>query len=610
MVSVGFAMVLGLSAGTAGAQSPNPAPLDLTQPAAQPQTAIAEFGAPLYKDLGQPNGPDHFPYADPAAKKGGSIVLGAYGTFDSLNGYILRGDLPAGLGMIDDTLMTGSGDELAVGYGLIAESVEIAPDKSSATFTLNPKATWQDNTPITAEDFKAALEAIQAHGKPFLQAFFADVSGVAVLDPHTIKFSFKTRESMKPIITVATGLSPLPRQFWAKHDITKTLLEPVLGSGAYRIAAVDPGKSITYERVKDYWAADLPVLKGQENIDTIRYDYYGDDNVMFEAFKAHKIDFRQENKAARWVGQYNIDAVNDHRIIKRAVHEDIPQGVQGLFFNLRRPQFQDVRVREALNDLFDFETLQRTLLNGQYKRDKSYFPGSDYGASGMPTPAELAILLPFKDKLPPRLFTQAFEPPKTDGSGNIRQNMHLALDLFKQAGWEVKDNKLQKDGQPFKLEVLLDNDSFVRVVQPYIDNLKRAGIDASIRLIDTAQYQVRLDDYDFDAIQLKSNFFPPPGAELRSYYGSAAAGTKGEGNWAGIKDPVVDALIEQIVAAKDLETLKATNRALDRVLLWQFYCVPQWYNDEAWLAYWDRFAYPAQSPKYGTGFPDTWWVRN
>jgi microcin C transport system substrate-binding protein len=564
-------------------------------------TSIAEFGEPLYKNM-----PDHLPYADPAAPKGGAVTLGAYGSFDSLNALILRGELPAGMGMIDDTLMTGSGDELAVAYALIAQSIEYPADKSWAVFHLNPKAKFQDGAPITAADFKAEFDAIQAHGKPFLKTFFDDVKSVEAVDPRTLKVTFKTKDTMKPLIVVATGLTPLPRQFWKTRDITKTTLDPVLGSGPYKIAAVDPGRSITYARVKDYWAADLPIMRGQENFDTIRFDYYGDDSVMFEAFKAHKVDFREENKAERWVKQYDIPQVADGRIVKRAVAEEIPQGIQGLFFNLRGPQFQDVRVREALNDLFDFETIQRTLLNGQYKRDKSYFPGSDYGASGKPTPEEVAILTPFKDQLPPQVLTDAFEPLQTDGSGNIRANLRAALDLFKQAGWTLQDNKLMKDGQQLRIEILLDNESFVRVVQPYVDNLKRAGIDASIRMVDTSQYQNRLDDLDFDAIELKSGFFPPPGVEMRSYYGSEAADVKGSGNWAGIKNPVVDKLIEQIVAAKDLETLKATTRALDRVLLWQYYAVPEWYNDQAWLAYWDEFNYPATSPKFGTGFPDTW----
>jgi microcin C transport system substrate-binding protein len=568
-------------------------------------TSIAEFGTPLYADM-----KDHFPYADPAAAKGGTVVLGALGSFDNLNPYTLRGELAGGLGMVDDSLMGGSGDELSSAYPLIAESVTYPADKSSAVFAINPKARFQDGTPITAADFVAALDAIRKpEGPPFQQSFFEAVDHLEAVDDHHLKAVFKTRDQMKPILNVATALSPLPRQYWAKHDITKTSLDPAIGSGAYRVAAVDPGRSITFERVKDYWAADLPIMKGMENFDTIRFDYYRDDQVMFEAFKAHKIDFRQENKASRWTREYDFPAVADGEVIKRAIHMDTPQGIQGLFFNMRRPQFQDIRVRQALNLLFDFETTQRTLLNGQYKRDSSYFPGSDYGATGAPSPAEIAVLTPFKEQLAPEVLTQAFELPTTDGTGNIRPNLRKALDLFHAAGWDLADGKLTHDGKPLPMEILIDQEAFVRVLQPYVDNLRRAGVDASIRLVDSAQYEERLKSFDFDTIEIKSNFFPPPGPELRSYYGSAAADVRGTGNWAGIKNPVADALIEQIVAAKDLDTLKADNRALDRVLLWQYYCVPEWYNDEAWIAYWNSFSYPRTSPRYSTGFPDTWWQK-
>ncbi len=568
-------------------------------------SALARFGQPLYQPM-----PERLPYTDSKASKGGAIVLGAYGEFDSLNQYLLRGDLPEGLGLVDDSLMTGDGDELDVSYALIAQSVAYPADKSYALFTLDPRARFADGTPIVAADFTAALDAIrQPDGRPFAQAVYADIDHMETPDDRHLKVVFKTRDQIRPIL-LAAGLSPLPRAFWKSHDLSKTLMEPVAGSGAYRIAALDPGRSITFGRVKDYWAADLPIMRGQQNFDSIRYDYYRDDGVMFDAFKAGKIDFRQENKASRWTREYGFDAAADHRVIKRAVPVDLPQGIQGLFFNLRRPEFQDARVRKALILLFDFEATQRTLLNGQYKREKSYFPGSDYGASGMPTPEEVAILTPFKDQLPPEVLASAYEPPRTDGSGNIRDNLRQAMALFAEAGWRLKDGKLtDARGGTFKFEILLDLDAFVRVMQPYVENLKRAGVDATLRVIDTAQYQVRLDNQDFDAIELKTQFFPPPGAELRSFYGSDSAGVKGSANWSGIKDPVVDKLIDGIVAAKDIETLKATTRALDRVLLWSWYCVPEWYNDEIWIAYWNKFGYPDKPPRYGIGFPETWWLK-
>jgi microcin C transport system substrate-binding protein len=567
--------------------------------------AMAEFGEPLY-------GPDmpHWPYANPDAPKGGSVVLGAFGSFDSLNTYILRGQFPAGIGLISDGLMTGSGDELSSAYGLIAENAEYPEDKSWIVFNLRPEARWHDGQPITAEDFKFAFDTIKQHGRPFLQSFYEDVSGIEVLDPHKLKFTFKTRNSMKPLLTVAQS-SPLPRHWWNANgrDITKTTLEPLLGSGAYRIKAVDPGRSVTYERVADYWAADLPVNRGLNNFDQIRYDYYLDDTVLFEAFVAGRIDYRQENRAQRWNQSYDVPAVKDGNLIKRVVPDETPRGTQGYIFNLRRQQFQNVRVREAINLLYDFESVQRTLLFGEYKRVKSWFPNSEFGASGAPDPAELAILEKYKDKVRGEVLTKAYEPPVTDASGNIRNNLREALRLFRDAGWELKNNRLvNAAGDQMRMEILLVSPSLVRVTEPFVQNARRAGIDASIRVVDTSQYQVRVDDFDYDLLAVSLNFFPPPGAEQRSYFGSAAADIRGSANIPGIKDPVVDGLIEELIGAKDLATLAATNRALDRVLLWGWYQIPQWYNDESWLAYWNKFGYPEKKARYSIGFPGTWWM--
>jgi microcin C transport system substrate-binding protein len=568
-------------------------------------TAIAEFGAPLY-------GPDttHWPYANPDAPKGGAITLGAFGSFDSLNTYILRGQWPAGIDLINDSLMIGSGDELSSAYGQIAESVEYPDDKSWAVFNLRPEARWHDGVPITAGDFKFAFDTIKQHGRPFLQSFYADVEGVEVVSDRRLKFSFKTRDTMKPLLTVAST-QPLPRHWWneAGRDITKTTLEPVLGSGAYRIRTIDAGRSITYERVPDYWAADLPVNRGQNNFDQIRYDYYLDETVLFESFMAGRIDFRQENRAQRWATGYDMPEVSDGRLIKREIPDETPRGTQGFIFNLRRPQFQDIRVRKALTYLFDFEAIQRTMLYGQYKRIKSWFPNSEFGASGPPEPKELAILEKYRDKLGPEVLTEAYEPPSTDGSGNIRANMREALRLMKEAGWKLKNNRMvNAQGEQFRTEFLLVGPTLVRLTEPYVQNLKRIGIDATIRVVDTSQYRVRLDDFDYDMLSVGLTFFPPPGAEQRSYFGSAVAYTRGSANLAGIREPVVDALIEEMIGARDLKTLAAINRSLDRVLLWNWYQVPHWYNDESWIAYWNRFGFPDRKPRYSIGFPGTWWM--
>lgn len=565
--------------------------------------AIAEFGEPLYAE-----GIEHWPYANPDAPKGGTIVLGAFGSFDSLNVYVLRGTWASGIGLIYDSLMTGSGDELATMYGLIAESVEYPEDKSWIVFNLRPEARFHDGTPITAHDFEFTFEVIREHGRPFLQSFYEEVDAVEVLGDHRLKFTFTTRDSMKPLIKIA-GLSPEPRHYWAERDISRTFLEPQLSSGPYRLAELDPGRSITYERVEDYWAADLPVNRGLNNFDRIRYDYYRDMEVMFEAFKAGEIDFRAENSARRWATGYDIEQVRNDRIITETIPDENPQGIQAFFFNLRRDTFSDIRVREALGQLFDFEAIQRTVLYGQYARVNSYFPNSDFGVDGgLPTDEELTILEPYRDQLPEEVFTQAFEPPRTDGSGNIREQLREALRLLREAGWQLQDGRLVKDGRRMNIEFLTVSADSERIIAPFIQNLRRVGIEASIRLVDSAQYERRIDERDFDIITVRLNFFPPPGPELRSYYGSAAADVEGSANMAGIKHPVVDALIEQIIAAEDLDTLKATNRALDRVLLWQHYVIPQFYNDAFRIAYWNRFDRPETLPRYGTGFPTTWWL--
>jgi len=566
--------------------------------------AIAEFGTPLYE-----TGIEHWPYANPDAPKRGKITLGAFGSFDSLNPIILKGDWPSNIGLIHDGLMVNSGDELASNYGLIAETVEVPADKSWIIFNLRKAARYHDGTPITGGDFKLGFDTIQKHGRPFLKSFYKEVDGVDVLSDHRIRYRFKTKNTMKPLMVVA-GSWPMPRHYWKDRDISKTTLEPPLGSGAYRIKDLKPGRSITYERVKDYWAADLPVNRGLGNIDEIRYDYFRDATVMFEAFKAGDIDFRSENRAQRWATGYDFDAVTDGRVTRRLVPDETPRGIQAYFFNLRRPQFADRRVRAGIAELYDFEFIQRTLLHGQYRRTSSYFPNSDFGSKGEPDADERTILEPFADKLAPETLTKAFVPPVSDGKGRIRRQQRKALGLFKAAGWTVKDSKLvNQNGLQLKIEVLMRSPASERITAPLVQNLKKVGIDASMRLVDTAQFQVRMDDFDYDMVSVGLNFFPPPGPELRSYYGSAAAGERGSANLAGIKNPVADALIEKIIAAKDLETLKAHSRALDRVLLWGHYVVPMFHNDQYRLAYWDRFGYPKRRPRYSHGFPTSWWIK-
>ncbi len=567
------------------------------------KTAISEFGEPLYAD-----GIEHLPYANPDAPSGGRTTLSDFGSFDTLNTYVQKGEWPSSIGLVYDQLMTGSGDEIDGMYGLIAESVEYPADKSWAIFNLREQAVYHDGMPIVAEDFVFTFDTIKNHGRPFYRSFFEEVTAAEALSPRRLKFTFSSTDSMKPIMTVA-GLSPLPLHYWKGRDVTASTLEPPLTSGPYRIKELDAGRSITYQRVEDYWAKDLPIKRGLNNIGEIRYDYYRDLTVQFEAFKAGKIDFRQEASAKRWVTEYDLDEVASGEIVRLEIPNKSPRGMGGYFFNMNQQKFKDVRVREALMILYDFETIQRTLLYGKYKRISSYFPNSDYGSTGPPTAAVKAILSDFAGEIPEAALRDAFVPPKTDGSGRDRVNRRAALSLFRQAGWELQDGKLVsiESGEPFQVELMTAWPESQRLALPYVENLKKSGIDAGIRLVDTSQWRTRIYDYDFDLWVGGLNFFPPPGTELRSFFGSASADVRG-GNSGGIRNPVVDALIEQAIAARDLETLQNTTRALDRVLLWNHYAIPTFYKDEIWVAYWDKFGSPARKPIYGTGFPGSWWI--
>lgn len=568
--------------------------------------SMAEFGTPLYDES-----MTHWPYVNPDAPKGGTVVLGAFGTFDSLNSYILKGTPPRMLGHTSDTLMIGSADELTAAYGLLAESVEYPADKSSITFNMRPEARFDNGTPITAVDIEFSFNTITEHGSPFLKSHYSEVESVEVLGEHQIKFMFNTVDTMKPLMKVA-GLSPLSAEYWKDKDISKTYLTPQPASGAYYISDVDAGRSLTFKRVEDYWGRDLFINKGLNNLDTIRYDYYRDLEVMMEAFKAGDIDFRAENSSKRWSTGYQIAQVDNGEIILDEPPDNKPGTIQAYFFNLRRAPFDDINVRKALNLLYDFETIKRTILYNQYERINSYFPNSEYGVSGPPTAEEVAVLEPFRDQLPEKLFTEEFKAPVSDGSGRNRAQLREALALFNDAGWSLSGGKLMKNGQQMSLELLMVQPDGQRVAAPFLQNLNKAGIATSVRIVDSAQYQVRTDDFDFDMISARLAFFPPPGPELRSYYGTEAADERGSANYGGVKNPVVDALVDEVIAAESLETLQLTTRALDRVLLWNYYLIPQFYVDKHRIAYWNRFGQPDTQPKYisytATGFPTGWWV--
>lgn len=555
----------------------------------------------------------HFDYVEPDAPKGGEMRLATVGsTFDTLNQFTINGVSASGLGLIYDTLMTGSLDESSVIYPLLAETVEVAEDNSWVQFTLHPDARWHDGEPIDADDVIFSYEILTTEGTPFYASYFEDINEVVKVDDRTVRFNFSGEINEELPFIVARDLSILPQHYWEGRDFAATTLEPPLGSGPYRIANVDPGRSITYERVEDYWGADLPVNIGKHNFDTINYDYYRDNTVALEAFKSYEYDYRTETSSQLWATGYDVPAVEEGDLILELVPDANGQGMQAFWFNLRRDKFADPRVREALGYAFDFEWSNENLFYGQYTRTDSFFSNSELASSALPEGQELEVLEQFRNQIPDEVFTEPFTLPTTDGSGNIRENLRIASDLLSEAGWEVQNGVLThtETGEVMEIEFLLVSPAFERIVAPFIQNLERLGVQASLRTVDSAQYQNRLQDFDFDVIVYTVRQSLRPGNEQRDYWSSEAADIPGSSNVAGIQNPVVDELIEMIIAAPDRETLVATTRALDRVLLWNHYVIPQWYLDATRVAYWNKFGRPEQLPQPTFGFDpvSTWWV--
>ena len=575
--------------------------------AGQPVKAAPAHGLSMYGDLKYGPGFRHFDYVNPRAAKGGSVKLPAIGTFDTLNPFILKGVPAAGLGQVFDTLMVNSADEPFSEYGLVAETVETPPDRSWVVFTLRPQARFHDGTPITVDDVVWTFETLQTKGQPFYRSYYGQVARVEAAGPRRVRFSFKPGVNRE--LPLILGQMPvLPKAWWAGRDFAKTTLEPPLGSGPYRVVAVDPGRSITYGRVTDYWAAELPVNVGRFNFGEIRYDYYRDGTVALEAFKGGAYDLRQENSAKNWATAYQVPAVRDGRIRKEHIPNEIPTGMQGFFYNTRREMFRDPRVRQALAAAFDFEWTNAHLFYGDYTRTESYFSNSELAARGRPTEAELAVLAPFRGRVPDAVFTEAYRAPSTV-PGGLRPNLVAALRLLAEAGWVVRDMHLVNaaTGQPLAFEILLDDPTWERITLPFVANLKKLGVVARVRTVDSAQYEYRLKHFDFDMTLGLFAQSLSPGNEQADFWGSEAARTPGSRNLAGVSDPVVDALIAQIIAAPDRAALVARTRALDRVLLWSHYVIPHWHITAFRVAYWNRFGRPPRPPKYELGF-DTWWI--
>ena len=580
-----------------------------------PGTAEAEskfeglrYGLSMFGDLKYGPGFEHFDYVNPNAPKGGEVKLAAIGSFDSLNPNVLKGIPAASLGLTRDTLLKSSDDEAFAEYGLIAESVDIAPDRSAVTFMLRSQARWHDQSPITADDVIFSLTALKEKGHPTYRAYYADVLGAEKVGERKVRFRFRDGNNRE--LPLILGQMPIvSKVYYSKVDFEKTSLEPPLASGPYRIEAVDPGRSITYVRVKDYWGKDLAVNRGKYNFDRIRLDYYRDTVVAVEAFKAGEYDLRRENVSKNWATAYDFPALAAGYVNKVEIAHEIPTGMQCFAFNTRRPIFKDPRVRQALTYAFDFDWTNRSLFYSAYTRTRSYFSNSELASRGLPSADELKLLEPFRGQIPQAVFTKEYVPPATDGTGNIRANLRAAFGLLEAAGWVVRDQVLVNAGTgvPFTFEVMLVDPSFERVVLPYVRNLKRLGIDVRVRTVDPSQYQNRFNDFDFDMTVASFGQSLSPGNEQRDFWSSRSAEIPGSRNLIGIRDPVVDSLIESLINAPDRAGLIARTRALDRVLLWGHYVVPHWHIRHFRVIYWNRFGRPEHPPKYALGFND-WWV--
>ncbi|PWC43136.1 extracellular solute-binding protein [Azospirillum sp. TSO22-1] len=569
---------------------------------AAPRHAMALYGEPKY-------GPDftHFDYVNPDAPKGGKVTTTSIGSFDTLNPYTIKGVPAAGLGLTYDTLMTGSSDEASVEYGLLAESIDVADDRSSVVFTLRPQARWHDGKPVTAEDVVFSFKTLtDAH--PLYKSYYAPVAKAEAEGERKVRFTFKPGDNHELPLIIGQ-LPVLPKHYWEGRTFSQATLEPPLGSGPYKIAAVDPGRSITYERVADYWGKDLAVNRGRYNFATMAFEYYRDATVALQGFRGGLADFRQENSAKAWATDYSFPAVKEGKVKVEEIPNKIPSGMQAFVYNTRRPVFADSKVRQAIGYAFDFEWANETLFYKAYKRTDSYFENSDLQAEGLPGPRELKLLEPLRDKVPPEVFTKRYKPPKTEGQQGIRKSLLEAKRLLDETDWAVKDGTRvnRKTGQPLAFEILLDSPTFERVALPFIENLKRLGVQASLRTVDTTQYENRTRDFDFDMIVNVWGQSLTPGNEQRDFWGTDSADRPGSRNFAGIRNPAVDTLIEAIVRASTREDLYAAVAALDRVLLWNHYVIPQWHFGAFRVAYWTRLKRPSAVPPYGLAF-DAWWA--
>jgi len=554
-------------------------------------------------------GPDfkRLDYVNPDAPKGGTINTGATGTFDSFNPFIVKGT-PAGTGGLYDTLTTSPEDDNLTEYGLLAESMEMPEDKSWVIFNLRPEARWHDGKPVTADDVVFTFNMLIEKGSPQYRYYYADVAKVEKLGDLRVKFQFK-HGGNRELPVIMGQLAILPKHWWETRNFENVLLEPPLGSGPYKVGKFDLGRFYTMERVPDYWGKDLPINIGTNNYGQIRTTFFQDPEIQLEAFKAGTLDLRSENSARRWATQYDFPAVKDGRVIKEKIPHANPVGIQGFIFNIRKPLFADRKVREAMIYAFDFETFNKTLAYSQYTRTRSWFQNSEMEAKGTPSPEELEILNPLKDQIPPEVFTTEYNPPVTDGSGHARDNLAKAAALLDEAGWKVENGKRVKDGQTFEFEFLDDDPAAERTILPFVQNLELIGIKVNLRIVDSAQYQARVESFDFDMTSKIWGVSNSPGNEQREYWGSQAADTNGSDNLIGIKNPAVDKLIDLIVTAPTRKDLIIRCMALDRVMQWNYYLVPNFTLAAFRIAYWNKFGKPDKRPDPPYSYGGTsWWV--
>lgn len=576
----------------------------------QPIAFIKSHGLSLYGDLKYEAGFNHFDYVNPEAPKGGTLRLAAIGTFDSTNPFILKGVPAAGSTMIYQTLLESSADEEFSEYGSLARDVHLAKDRSYVEFVMREEAKWDDGKPLTAHDVVWSFNTLKEKGNPFYGAYYAAVKSVEAKSDHVVRFTFSD-ETNRELPLIVGQLPVLPQHYWAGKEFSKTTLEKPLGSGPYRIKSLEPGASITYERVKDWWAADLPVNVGRYNFDEVKYIYFRDSSVALQAFLSGDIDARQENTAKSWATAYVGEAVKDGRIVLEEIDNSLPTGMQAFIFNIRRPVFQDIAVRKAINYAFDFEWSNRQFAYGAYARTVSYFSNSELASYGLPKGRELEILEQFRGQIPDKVFEEEYMPPASDGSGNNRQMLRTAMKILDEAGWALGPDKIRvKDGVRLSFEIIVNNPAFERWFGPFIQNLKRIGVEATLRVLDTAQYTARMDSFDYDMTVHVFGQSNSPGNEQRDYWHSSKADQVGSRNKIGLKNPVIDELVEMVIAAPSREELVARTRALDRVLLAGHYVIPNWYISSWRVAYWDtRLDMPEVIAPYSLGMVDRWWAK-